>query len=150
MKKQLKDLKRGETFRGAGIEWLVLGHDKSSQGLPFRTFVVSADITEKRAFDEGNKCDFAASSLRTYLNGTFLRKLEAEFGAENILEHTIDLTADDGLSKYGADRAATIAVTGRTDAAASFSFSANTRCCKLIPLPKSLPLSYQISRLLAS
>ena len=105
MKKQLKDLKRGETFRGAGIEWLVLGHDKSSQGLPFRTFVVSADITEKRAFDEGNKCDFAASSLRTYLNGTFLRKLEAEFGAENILEHTIDLTADDGLSKYGADRA---------------------------------------------
>lgn len=105
MKKQLKDLKRGETFRGAGIEWLVLGHDKSSQGLPFRTFVVSADITEKRAFDEGNKCDFAASSLRTYLNGTFLRKLEAEFGAENILEHTIDLTADDGLSKYGVDRA---------------------------------------------
>ena len=73
MKKQLKDLKRGETFRGAGIEWLVLGHDKSVQGLPFRTFVVSADITEKRAFDEGNKCDFAASSLRTYLNGTFLR-----------------------------------------------------------------------------
>lgn len=105
MKKQLKDLKRGETFRGAGIEWLVLGHDKSSQGLPFRTFVVSADITEKRAFDEGNKCDFAASSLRTYLNGTFLRKLEAEFRAENILEHTIDLTADDGLIKYGADRA---------------------------------------------
>lgn len=101
----LKDLKRGETFRGAGIEWLVLGHDKSVQGLPFRTFVVSADITEKRAFDEGNKCDFAASSLRTYLNGTFLRKLEAEFGAENIPEHDIDLTADDGLMKYGVDKA---------------------------------------------
>lgn len=105
MKKQLKNLKRGETFRGAGIEWLVLGHDKSVQGLPFRTFVVSADITEKRAFDEGNKCDFAASSLRTYLNGTFLRKLEAEFGAENIPEHDIDLTADDGLMKYGVDKA---------------------------------------------
>lgn len=103
MKKQLKNLKRGETFRGAGIEWLVLGHDKSVQGLPFRTFVVSADITEKRAFDEGNKCDFAASSLRTYLNGTFLRKLEAEFGAGNICEYVIDLTADDGLPKYGKD-----------------------------------------------
>lgn len=103
MKKQLKDLKRGETFRGAGIEWLVLGHDKSVQGLPFRTFVVSADITEKRAFDEGNKCDFAASSLRTYLNGTFLRKLEDELGAGNICEYVIDLTADDGLPKYGKD-----------------------------------------------
>ncbi len=103
MKKQLKDLKRGETFRGAGIEWLVLGHDKSVQGLPFRTFVVSADITEKRAFDEGNKCDFAASTLRAYLNGEFLRKLEDELGAGNICEYVIDLTADDGLPKYGKD-----------------------------------------------
>lgn len=103
MKKQLKDLKRGETFRGAGIEWLVLGHDKSVQGLPFRTFVVSADITEKRAFDEGNKCDFAASTLRAYLNGEFLRKLEDELGAGNICKYVIDLTADDGLPKYGKD-----------------------------------------------
>lgn len=99
MKKQLKDLKRGETFRGAGIDWLVLGHDQSSQGS--RTFIVSADVTEKRAFDEEDKCDFAASSLRAYLNDTFLRELEEAFGAESILEHTIDLTADDGLRRYG-------------------------------------------------
>ena len=78
MKKQLKDLKRGETFYGAGIQWTVLDHSRSSQGLPLRTFVVSTDITENRAFDEGNKCDFAASTLRAYLNGEFLRKLEDE------------------------------------------------------------------------
>ena len=103
MKKQLKDLKRGETFYGAGIRWTVLDHSRSSQGLPLRTFVVSTDITENRAFDEGNKCDFAASTLRAYLNGEFLRKLEDELGAGNICEYVIDLTADDGLPKYGKD-----------------------------------------------
>ena len=103
MKKQLKDLKRGETFYGAGIQWTVLDHSRSSQGLPLRTFVVSTDITENRAFDEGNKCDFAASTLRAYLNGEFLRKLEDELGAGNICEYVIDLTADDGLPKYGKD-----------------------------------------------
>ena len=105
MKKQLKDLKRGETFYGAGIQWTVLDHSRSSQGLPLRTFVVSTDITENRAFDEGNKCDFAASTLRAYLNGEFLRKLEDELGAGNICEYVIDLTADDGLPKYGKDSA---------------------------------------------
>ena len=103
MKKQLKDLKRGETFYGAGIQWTVLDRSRSSQGLPLRTFVVSTDITENRAFDEGNKCDFAASTLRAYLNGEFLRKLEDELGAGNICEYVIDLTADDGLPKYGKD-----------------------------------------------
>lgn len=89
MKKQLKDLKRGETFYGAGIQWTVLDHSRSSQGLPLRTFVVSTDITENRAFDEGNRCDFAASTLRAYLNGEFLRKLEDELGAGNICEYVI-------------------------------------------------------------
>ena len=80
-----------------------LDHSRSSQWLPLRTFVVSTDITENRAFDEGNKCDFAASPLRAYLNGEFLRKLEDELGAGNICEYVIDLTADDGLPKYGKD-----------------------------------------------
>lgn len=104
MKKQLKDLKRGETFYGAGIQWTVLDHSRSSQGLPLRTFVVSTDITENRAFDEGNKCDFAASTLRAYLNGEFLRKLEDELGAGNICEYVIDLTADDGPELYVVER----------------------------------------------
>lgn len=104
MKKQLKDLKRGETFYGAGIQWTVLDHSRSSQGLPLRTFVVSTDITESRAFDEGNRCDFAASTLRAYLNGEFLRKLEDELGAGNICEYVIDLTADDGPELYVVER----------------------------------------------
>lgn len=36
MKAKLKTLKRGQTFYGAGIQWLVLGHTNSSQGLPHR------------------------------------------------------------------------------------------------------------------
>lgn len=33
MNAKLKTLKRGQTFFGAGIQWLVLGHTNSSQGL---------------------------------------------------------------------------------------------------------------------
>ena len=47
-------------------------------------------------------------------------------------------------------KTATIAVTGSTDAAASFSFSANTRYCKLILPPYCLSPFYQISALFSS
>ena len=44
MKAKLKTLKRGQTFYGAGIQWLVLGHTNSSQGLPIVTHIVSTGI----------------------------------------------------------------------------------------------------------
>lgn len=50
-----------------------------------------------RAFDEGNKNGFAASSLRAYLNGEFLRRLIKAGAPEEMFEYfNIDLTADDG------------------------------------------------------
>lgn len=57
MKAKLKTLKRGQTFYGAGIQWLVLGHTNSSQGLPIVTHIVSTGIVERRAFDEKNRND---------------------------------------------------------------------------------------------
>ena len=49
MKAKLKTIKRGQTFYGAGIQWLVLGHTNSSQGLPIVTHIVSTGIVERRA-----------------------------------------------------------------------------------------------------
>lgn len=52
-----------------------------------------------------NKNDFAASSLRAYLNGEFLRRLIKAGAPEEMFEYfNIDLTADDGLKNYGGDR----------------------------------------------
>ena len=44
---------------------------------------------------------YTNSDMRKYLNSKFLDKLSAEVGAENIVEHTVDLTSDEGSKKYG-------------------------------------------------
>ena len=101
MKAKLKTLKRGQTFYGAGIQWLVLGHTNSSQGLPIVTHIVSTGIVERRAFDEKNRNDLGVSTLLTYLNGEFLERLEDAFGEGAVAEQFIDLTSNDGLKDYG-------------------------------------------------
>lgn len=97
MKAKLKTLKRGQTFYGAGIQWLVLGHTNSSQGLPIVTHIVSTGIVERRAFDEKNRNDLGVSTLLAYLNGEFLERLEDAFGEGAVAEQFIDLTSNDGL-----------------------------------------------------
>ena len=94
-------LKRGQTFFGAGIQWLVLGHTNSSQGLPIVTHIVSTGIVERRAFDEKNRNDLGVSTLLDYLNGEFLERLEDAFGEGAVAEQFIDLTSNDGLKDYG-------------------------------------------------
>lgn len=101
MKAKLKTLKRGQTFYGAGIQWLVLGHTNSSQGLPIVTHIVSTGIIERRAFDEKNRNDPGVSTLLAYLNGEFLERLEDAFGEGAVAEQFIDLTSNDGLKDYG-------------------------------------------------
>lgn len=101
MKAKLKTLKRGQTFYGAGIQWLVLGHTNSSQGLPIVTHIVSTGIVERRAFDERNRNDLGVSTLLDYLNGEFLERLEDAFGEGAVAEQFIDLTSNDGLKDYG-------------------------------------------------
>lgn len=101
MKAKLKTLERGQTFYGAGIQWLVLGHANSSQGLPIVTHIVSTGIVERRAFDEKNRNDLGVSTLLAYLNGEFLERLEGTFGEGAVAEQFIDLTSNDGLKDYG-------------------------------------------------
>ena len=57
------------------------------------------DILEKRTFD-GDDNNFAASDLRQCLDD-FADKIAEVVGEDNIVEHTVDLTADDGLKDYG-------------------------------------------------
>ena len=88
-----------QEFTMGGIAWTVI-----QTGADWVKCIAS-DCVEKRAFDEGNKTDFAASSLRAYLNGKFLRRLIKAGAPEEMFEYfNIDLTADDGLKNYGGDR----------------------------------------------
>lgn len=111
-----KTLKTGEIgklaaesrFTYGGMEWVVLEHNLLKKAV----LVLAADVlktesgeTQCMPFDEENKNDFAASSVRAFLNGDFLEELAAA-GAdkEAFLPLALDLTSDDGLKDYGIDR----------------------------------------------
>lgn len=99
----MKENKHGfepkQEFTMGGIAWTVI-----QTGADWVKCIAS-DCVEERAFDEENKNDFAASSLRAYLNGEFLRRLIKAGAPEEMFEYfNIDLTADDGLKNYGGDR----------------------------------------------
>ena len=87
-----------QEFTMGGIAWTVI-----QTGTDWVKCIAS-DCVEERAFDEGNKNNFAVSSLRAYLNGEFLRRLiQAGAPEEMFMNFSIDLTTDDGLNNYGGD-----------------------------------------------
>ena len=74
-------------------EFIVLKNDGNEVQLLLK------DTIEDIAFD--NDCNnFAKSDIRDYLDD-FADKLAELVGEDNIVEHTVDLTADDGLKCYG-------------------------------------------------
>lgn len=88
-----------QEFTMGGIAWTVI-----QMGADWVKCIAS-DCVEKRAFDEKNKNDFAASDIRAYLNGEFLKNIiQAGAPEEAFLPFKIDLTADDGLDNYDFDR----------------------------------------------
>lgn len=95
-------------FTYGGMEWVVLEHSLLKKAV----LVLAADVLKTESgetryipFDEENKNDFAASSVRAFLNGDFLEELAAA-GAdkEAFLPLALDLTSDDGLKDYGIDK----------------------------------------------
>lgn len=88
-----------QEFTMGGIAWTVI-----QTGADWVKCITS-ECAAKGFFDTGNKNDFAASSLRVYLNGEFLNRLIQAGAPEEMFEYfNIDLTADDGLKNYGSDR----------------------------------------------
>ena len=83
------------TFKTESMEHIVLEH--LSDG---KTVCMLKDFYKRAKFDNDSN-DYKKSSIRKMLNTEFLDKLSAEVGAENIIEHTVDLTSDEGNKKYG-------------------------------------------------
>jgi hypothetical protein len=94
MKKEiLANIKDGEIFSIAGIEFIKF-FDKDG----VTTAVAKNSLGDYRF---GNNNNFAESTIKEMLEKDFLPKLEAEIGAENILEHEVDLLSLDGSDKWG-------------------------------------------------
>lgn len=91
----LSKVEVGNTFKTETMEHIVLEHLPDG-----KTVCMLKDFYKRAKFDNDTN-DYKNSSIRKMLNTEFLDKLSAEVGAENIIEHTVDLTSDEGSKKYG-------------------------------------------------
>lgn len=93
-KVQLNTLSIGNTFHIGEHEFIVLEHGMDG------TCIISKDyIGERRVFDDGTR-DYGESSLREFMNETILPMLEKEVGAENIVEHEVELISVDMQQEF--------------------------------------------------
>ena len=83
----------GETFKLGEYEFIVLEHSDDA------TAVILKDLLfERETFGENN--NYADSNVdRICID--FGEKIKALVGEGNLVEHTVDLTSDDGLKDYG-------------------------------------------------
>ena len=93
---KLSDIPTGGTFKIGEHEMIVLEHSGDT------TAVICKDLLVKnKAFGKNNNYD--GSDADMVCNG-FVNEIAAVVGAESLVEHTVDLTSDDGLRDYGTIR----------------------------------------------
>lgn len=93
-KVKLASVPIGETFKIGGEEWIVIEQSGDT------TAVLKKDLLPDRRKFDSNINNFAKSEIYSFLNNEYYGRLAALIGANNICEHTVDLTADDGLKDY--------------------------------------------------
>lgn len=92
-KVSLADVPVGKTFKAGKYEFIVLEHSKNT------TAVILKDLLfENEEFGKDN--NYQNSNVDNLCND-FANEISEIVGAENLIEHTVDLTSDDGLKDYG-------------------------------------------------
>lgn len=91
--KTLAEIKIGETFKVADIEFIKFANENGH----------TVAVAKESVFDSrfGNNNNFAESRVKSRLESEILPKIEKEIGAENVVEHEVDLLALDGDDKWG-------------------------------------------------
>lgn len=92
VKRRLGDVKPGTIING---KYIVLEHLCGS------VIVIRKELLDESMKFDGNNNNWKDSSLRKYLNSSYLKEVEDEFGEKNILSHYTDLLSLDGLDDYG-------------------------------------------------
>lgn len=96
---QLCTAERGQRIIGnAGHEYIVL-KQMPSEG---QTMIVSTDFMAENAVFDQDTTNYAESNLKARIEETILPVIEADFGADNIVEHEVDLTTVDMQRDFGA------------------------------------------------
>lgn len=93
-KVKLASVPVGETFKIGGEEWIVLEQSGDT------TAVLKKDLLPDSCKFDGDTNNFAKSEIYSFLNDEYYVVLAALIGTNNICEHTVDLTTDDGLRDY--------------------------------------------------
>ena len=90
---KLSDVAIGDTFKIGSYEFIVLEHSKETTAV-----ILKGLLHENERF--GNDNNFTNSNVDKKCN-EFSVVIANIIGNENLIEHTVDLTADDGLKDYG-------------------------------------------------
>ena len=96
---ELKNIPEGETFKVGELEFIVLEHREVFPGHS-ETLVILKELWKNAKFDDKTN-DYKNSSIRKLLNTDFYELISKSVGAENIVNHAVDITADDGRTDYG-------------------------------------------------
>ena len=91
--KRLSDVNIGKTFKIAGFTFI-----KFSENNGESIIVLRNNYCQSR-FGKNN--NFSESEIKKILEQKLLPILESEIGAENIIEHEVDLLSHDGDDKWG-------------------------------------------------
>lgn len=93
-KVQLSELAVGEKFNTEIGKFIVLDH------IGDEAAVITKDLfLEDKPF--GDSPDYKTSDIRKLCDGEILEKFEKAFGADNIIEHEVDLTTVDMQKNFG-------------------------------------------------
>ena len=90
---KLSDIPVGETFKLGKHEFVVLEHSKDTTAV-----ILKGLLFEEKKFGSSN--NFDGSNVDKECQ-KFAGEIAGIVGAENLIEHTVDLTSDDGLKDYG-------------------------------------------------
>jgi len=90
---RLSDIKIGETFKVGKYEFIVLEHSKETTAVILKDLLYNSE-----RFGENNNYN---DSNVDVLCHKFAEEIKGTIGANNLVEHTVDLTSDDGLKDYG-------------------------------------------------
>lgn len=90
-----KNVAPGETFVHCGVEFIVLEH--TAEG----TLVITKELWEENV-KFGRNNNFADEDCNVRKS---LERFANKIGTEQMVEHIVDLTSDDGLKDYGTTRA---------------------------------------------
>ena len=88
----LSDIAVGDTFKIGEHEFIVLTQSGDT------TEVIRKELISNHKFGDTNNFN---GSDAAQICCDFIAKIAAIIGEENIIEHTVDLTSDDGLKDYG-------------------------------------------------